>query len=144
MTNPLYTGHICSETYGIDWLKGHHTPLISIDLFDKVQARRNGSAKLRIRKNIGDDFALRGFVTCGDCGTPLRSSWSKGRGKNYAYYLCQTKKCASYGKSIARDKLEGEIGAIVKTLQPTENLFALAKQCSGKHGINAWRKPKTS
>jgi site-specific DNA recombinase len=125
MTNPLYTGHICSETYGIDWLKGHHAPLISIDLFDKVQARRNGSAKLRVRKNIGDDFALRGFVTCGDCGTPLRSSWSKGRDKSYAYYLCQTKKCASYGKSIARDKLEGEIGEIVKTLQPTENLFAL-------------------
>jgi len=52
-------------------------------------------------------------VTCGDCGTPLRSSWSKDRDKSYACYLCQTKKCASYGKSISRDMLEGEIGDIV-------------------------------
>ena len=127
MTNPLYTGHICSKSYGIDWLKGHHEPLISIETFDKVQERRNGPAKLPIRKDIGDDFALRGFVTCADCGTPLRSSWSKGRNKRYPYYLCQTKHCASFGKSTARDKLEGDIGAIIKTLQPTENLFALVK-----------------
>jgi site-specific DNA recombinase len=40
LNNPLYTGHICSKTYGIDWLKGHHDPLISIDLFDKVQGCR--------------------------------------------------------------------------------------------------------
>ena len=37
LTNPLYTGHICSEPYGIHWLKGQNEPIISLDLFDRVQ-----------------------------------------------------------------------------------------------------------
>jgi site-specific DNA recombinase len=78
-------------------------------------------------KDVGNDFAARGFVTCGNCGTPLRSSWSKGRDRSYADYLCQATGCASYGKSIARDKLEGDIGAVIKTLQPSATLFELVK-----------------
>lgn len=127
LTQPVYTGYICSETYGISWLKGQHEALISLATFDKVQDRRTGVTKLPARKNIGSDFALRGFVCCSDCGTPLRSSWSKGRTKIYPYYLCQTKGCVSYGKSIARDKVEGDVGDVIKTLQPTQNLVALTK-----------------
>jgi hypothetical protein len=70
---------------------------------------------------------LRGFVCCADCGTPLRSSYSTGRSKSYACYLCQTKTCDSYGKPIARDKAEGDVGAMIKTLQPTTQLVVLAK-----------------
>ncbi len=78
------------------------------------------------RANIGEDFALRGFAMCGDCGKPLRSSWPKGKYKRYAYYLCQTKGCDSYGKSIPRDKLEGAFGEVVKTLEPSPKLFQMA------------------
>ncbi|MEM6547856.1 MAG: zinc ribbon domain-containing protein [Pseudomonadota bacterium] len=98
----------------------------TVELFDKVQARRSGAAYAPQRKSIGDDFALRGFVCCADCGTPLRSSWVKGRSKRYPYYLCQTKTCESYGKSIARDTVEDDVGALIKALQPTEGLFRLA------------------
>ncbi len=66
-------------------------------------------------------------MLCGDCETPLRSSWAKGKTKRYPYYLCQTKTCASYGKSIPRDKLEGEFSGIVKSLQPSKSLFALTR-----------------
>lgn len=127
LTNPLYTGYICSENYGISWLKGHHEALISVETFEKVQERRAGITKAPKRKNIGEDFALRGYVCCGDCGVPLRSSWSTGNTKRYAYYLCQTKSCDSYGKSIPRDKLEGEVGGLIETLQPTQQLVTLAK-----------------
>lgn len=92
---PIYTGYICSENYGINWLKGHHAPLISLKTFEKVQARRDSVAKSPQRANIGNDFVLRGFVCCAGCGVPLRSSWSKGRSSTYAYYLCQTKTCDS-------------------------------------------------
>jgi len=78
-----------------------------------------------MRKNIGDDFALRGFVECGGCNTPLRSSWSKGKAKHYAYYLCQTKGCDDYGKSIPRAKIEGKVGAIIKQLEPSHTLIEL-------------------
>jgi len=79
LTQPLYIGDIGSENYGINWLKGHHEPLISVETLEKVQARRYGTAKAAKRKNIGNDFAQRGFVCCSDCGVPLRSSWTKGR-----------------------------------------------------------------
>ncbi|MGE0279576.1 MAG: recombinase family protein [Rhizobiaceae bacterium] len=127
LTQPLYTGYICSETYGIDWLKGHHEPLISLETFDKVQERRRGVAKAPQRKNLGDDFVMRGMAVCADCGVPLRSSWSTGRQKPYAYYLCQTKACESYGKSIPRVKLEGDIGELVRELEPTTTLFTITR-----------------
>lgn len=96
LSRPLYAGYICSENYGISWLKAQHEPLISLETFEKVQERRNGVSKAPKRKNIGDDFALRGIVTCGECKAPLRSSWSKGKmGKKYAYYHCQSQGCPS-------------------------------------------------
>ena len=127
MTQPVYTGHICSETYGLDWLKAQHEPLISLETFDKVQARRNGTAYSLARKNIGEDFACRGVVVCADCSSTLRSSWPKGKTKSYPYYLCQTQGCPQYGKSIPRDKLEGEVGDLIRTLQPTPGLFKVAR-----------------
>ncbi len=127
LTHPLYTGHICSERYGIHWLKGHHEALISVETFEKVQSLRKGVAKAPQRKNIGEDFVLRGMVTCAECDTPLRSSWSTGKMKRYPYYICQTKGCDAYGKPIPRDKIEGEVGAILKSLEPTPGLLSLAR-----------------
>ena len=135
LTQPIYAGYICSDTYSIHWLKGQHEPLISLETFDKVQARRNGTSKVPLRKNIGDDFVMRSMATCADCGVPLRSSWSTGYGqKHYAYYLCQTQTCESYGKSIPRDKLENDIADVVRALQPSAALFALTKAMF----ISAW------
>lgn len=126
LTQPVYTGHICSEVYDLNSLKAEHQPLVSLDVFDKVQDRRNGTAKASKRKNIGDAFALRGVVVCAGCNVPLRSSITKGNGGNYHYYLCQTKKCVHYGKSIKRDKIEGDVGELIKSLQPSEGLMAAA------------------
>lgn len=127
LDQPIYTGHICSETYDISWLKAQHEPLITLETFDKVQERRKGIAKAPQRKNIGDDFVCRGIALCADCNVPLRSSWTKGEYKRYPYYLCQTKGCESYGKSIARDQLENEVGELVRGLEPNASLFTLAK-----------------
>jgi hypothetical protein len=123
LTQPLYTGHICSENYGLSWLKGQHEPLITLDTFEKVQERRQTVAKAPMRKNIGEDFALRGFVLCGDCGKPYTSCWSKGKNKKYPYYLCDTKGCVSYRKSIPRAKIEGEFGDFIKAMQPSRSLI---------------------
>ena len=127
LTNPIYTGHIVSERYGIHWLKGHHEAIVSLDTFNKVQELRQRGAKAPKRKNIGDDFALRGMVTCCECNVPLRSSWSTGKYQRHPYYLCQTKGCSAYGKSIRRDKIEGEVGDLLKELQPTDQLITLAR-----------------
>ena len=126
LTQPIYAGYICSARYDLNWLKAQHEPLIPLSLFEKVQTRRHGATHAPKRQNIGDDFVLRGLATCGCCGNALYSSWSKGKYKRYPYYLCQTKGCEAYGKSIPRDKLEGQVGEMVKSLQPTRRLIDIA------------------
>ena len=79
------------------------------------------------RKDISEDFPARGAVCCDDCGRPMTACWSKGKTRRYPYYLCDTKACPSYRKSIPRDKVEGDIEAFLQRLQPTEGLFQLAR-----------------
>jgi len=127
LENPIYAGILKYEPWNVKDISGKHEALISAETFYRIQDRRQQKARMPARKNIGKDFVLRGFVTCGDCQAPLRSSWPKGRSKHYPYYLCQTKGCDSYGKSIAREKVEGDVGEVIKSLQPTHNLTALVK-----------------
>ncbi|WP_282077588.1 recombinase family protein, partial [Epibacterium ulvae] len=127
LNREVYCGLISYAPWGISKIKGHHEPIISAETFWRIQERRQHRAIAPARKNIGDDFALRGVAVCNDCGAPLRSCWSKGKTKRHPYYLCQTKSCKSYGKSIRRDKLEGDVGELLHQLEPSPGLFAMAK-----------------
>src|SRR5690606_12297548 len=100
---------------------------ISLETFEKIQARLKGTAKALARKDINADFPLRGFILCGDCNRPLTACWSQGKKEKYPYYLCATKGCASYRKSIKREVLEGEFEAVLRDLQPTESIFRVVK-----------------
>jgi site-specific DNA recombinase len=128
LTNPLYAGMVHVPNWDLPMRKGQHEGLISFQEFKRIQDRIEGRAKIQapVRKNISKDFALRGFVTCGNCETILTSCWAKGRSKKYAYYHCRTKGCESYGKSIRRNKLEGEFEEILEGLTPSKKLFAVA------------------
>ena len=101
----------------------------SLDLVLVVpEVQQFGAAHAPKRKNLGEKFALRGFVTCGDCGKPLRSCDStSGTGRRYAYYLCHTKTCTSYGKSIPRDQIEGDFEELLKKMHPSEGLLGIVK-----------------
>ena len=127
ITNPLYAGYICHERYNIKWLKARHELLISLEMFEKIQERRNGKPKAAARKNLNEDFPLRGFVLCDECLKPFTACWSTGKRKKYPYYLCDTRGCDSYRKSIRRERIEGEFADIIHSLQPTQNLITLAK-----------------
>ncbi|WP_371349051.1 zinc ribbon domain-containing protein [Ancylobacter sp. IITR112] len=48
----------------------------------------NGATYAPRRKNLNEDFPLRGYVLCADCDTPLTACWSKGSHGRYPYYLC--------------------------------------------------------
>ncbi len=114
--------------WGVTSRQGQHEGLISVETFQRIQDRRAGKAITPARKDIKEEFPLRGFVTCADCGEPLRSCWSKGRSARYPYYLCQTRDCPSYGKSIRRETIEGEFETLLRGLVPTKGLFELATQ----------------
>ena len=126
LTNPIYAGMVVVPRWNIPLRKGHHAGLISYTLHEQIQERLNAKARVPIRKNLADDFPLRGFVTCGDCGTVLTSCWAKGRYKKYPYYHCPTKGCESYGKSIRREIIESDFDDLLQKLRPSRNLFTLA------------------
>ena len=128
ISRPIYTGYICHDDWKLSWIEGHHEPLISLATYERIQKRRTEGARAPARKDINEDFPLRGFVECGDCGKPFTSCWSKGKYKKYPYYLCGTKGCKSERKSIPRAKIEEPFDKIVQSLQPTQKLFSLVKQ----------------
>ena len=104
---------------------GKHEAIISLATFNTVQEKMKANAKVPARKDINTEFPLRNFVTC-ECGTPYTACWARGRSQSYPYYLCQTKGCASYGKSIRREKLEAEFEELLTQLCPKPELVELA------------------
>jgi hypothetical protein len=123
LTRPIYAGLVECREYGVTLRQGKHEGLVSVETFNKIQDRLNGNAKTPARKDLSTDFPLRGFVLCGDCGKPLTACFSKGRNGLDPYYLCFQRGCASYRKSIRRDLMEEEFGALLKELQPSQELF---------------------
>ena len=128
LTQPLYAGYLQAPNWDISLRQAQHKGLISLATFEKIQTRLKEGAKAPARKDISEDFPLRGFVTCGDCKKPLTACWSRSKtGKTHAYYLCFKKGCVSYRKSIPRDELEGAFETILKTLQPGQHTIDLVK-----------------
>ncbi len=123
----LYAGYLEAPRQNVSRRKAQHDALISLETFEKIQQRRKDTGYLPARKDISKDFVLRGAVACASCNVPLRSSWTKGNTKYYAYYLCQTKGCTEYGKSIPRDKIEGEFEMLLGTMQPPRGAHGLIK-----------------
>jgi site-specific DNA recombinase len=128
LVRSVYAGFVEARNWGVTLRKGHHEPLISAETYRKIQERMTGAARVPARKDISDDFPLRGFVRCGDCGSPMTACWSTGRWKNrFPYYLCAKTGCASYRKSIRRQNLEGEFGELLEKLTPSTKLLGAAR-----------------
>ena len=71
-----------------DWkgktYRGTYEPLITGELWDRVQAVLDGRHEKRHRK-VKHDFAFSGLIACGHCGCALVGEIKKGR---YVYYHC--------------------------------------------------------
>ena len=92
--NPLYYGKIFIAKFQDEeahLVQGQHEPLISEELFHKVQRILDGNkrAERPNTKILSDkNLPLRGFLTCPKCGRNLTGSASKGRTNRYYYYHC--------------------------------------------------------
>lgn len=105
-----------------------HEPLINFATFQAIQDRLQGKAKAPARKDLHSDFPLRGFVTCAGCSKPMTACWSTGKYAKFPYYLCATKGCPDYRKSIRKETLEREFEKLLGQLRPTPNLFYMASE----------------
>ena len=79
LRNQLYAGIVDVPEYGVRGKRGDFEPLISEDLFYRVQAVLSGRLPSTTPKQRAHpDFPLRAFVRCESCGRGLTGSWSKG------------------------------------------------------------------
>jgi DNA invertase Pin-like site-specific DNA recombinase len=85
-TTEIYTGDFvwCGKTYN-----GTHTPLVSAELWQRVQEIMDQRSRARHRK-VKHDFAFSRLIKCGHCGCSLVGELKKRR---YVYYHCTGSKC---------------------------------------------------
>jgi site-specific DNA recombinase len=92
LRDPYYIGYI---TYKGELIRGRHEPLISDDLFNRVQTvldQHSGSGARQYRHH----HYLKGSLWCGRCheqGVESRMimQWASGRGGRYLYFFCKEK-----------------------------------------------------
>jgi hypothetical protein len=75
LRNQLYAGIVDVPEYGVRGKRGDFEPLITEELFYRVQAILSGCVPSTApRKRAHPDFPLRGFVLCESCGRGLTGS----------------------------------------------------------------------
>ena len=121
----LYAGYLEMPRWGVSLRPAQHQALISFKTYQRIQDRLRGGFYAPRRKNVSEDFPLRGYVECADCGTPLTACWSKGSHSRHPYYLCPKRGCESYGKSIRRTVIEGEFEDLLHAMTPSEGLSGI-------------------
>lgn len=124
----VYAGHVEYEEWGVTLCPARHQGLISFETFQKIQQRLKSAARAPARKDLNEDFPLRGFIARAHCCGPMTACWSRGNDGRYPYYMCFSRGCPDYRKSIRREKLEGEFEALLGELRPSPKLFALAQE----------------
>ncbi len=127
LTRPIYAGYVEKPEWDIPLRKGKHEGLISLETFQRIQERLQEKPKAAARKDIRDDFPLRGMVSCAECGKPLTSCWSTSKTSvKHAYYMCFEKTCERNRKSIRRDEIEGEFVRVLARVTPNQSLVEIA------------------
>jgi site-specific DNA recombinase len=137
LENELYIGVIDVPEYGVEAQRGDFDPLISEELFYRVQAVLEGRVRIiegpRLRNR--PEFPLRAFVRCGTCNRPLSGSYSTGRSDRYAYYHCRPP-CRVV--NITKAELEGLFVDELARLQPTDRYMHVLCEAV----LNAWSERK--
>ncbi len=132
----LYTGYMEYKPWGIPLQPGKHQPLIDFRTYNQIQDRLYSQAKAPVRKDIKEDFPLRGFVLCASCQTPMTACWSAGRSGKYPYYLCRQKGCSDCKKSVRKETIEHEFEEMLQKVTPTKDLIYITRTAVKK----AWNK----
>ena len=113
LTNTFYYG---DYQYGGEIYHGIHTPIVSKQLFDRVQE----VIKIRGRgqKAIKDPQVLCGLLKCGECGCSITAEAITKQQKNgnihrYIYYRCTKKKGRCSQPYIREEELSGQLSNLL-------------------------------
>ena len=138
LRKPIYAGLIYVPKWGIEGVKTHFEPLVTLELFDRVQDVLEGRAlTITPHKRNNPDFPLRQFARCLDCGMPITGSWSSGRTQRYAYYRCRNSKCLSV--KVRKDQFEREFVQFLSGLRPKTEYVRLFREIV----VDVWKSKQT-
>lgn len=121
LRNRLYMGEF-------EWngrvFTGKHTPLVSRELWEKVQAILDRRFDTRHRQVI-HDFAFSRLITCGHCGCSLVGELKKSR---YVYYRCTHYKQKCPEKYVREELLEEAFTRALEALVFDDEVLAWISQ----------------
>ncbi len=110
LNNPFYCGIIKIKRSGAVF-PGVHEPLISVSLFERVQAIKAGKAVKKITKH---NHTYRRLFRCALCDGAMIPERQKGR----VYYRCQGRACPT--KTVREDAMEAAILRCLNTMHLTD------------------------
>ena len=122
LSNPFYYGHF---KYSGEMYEGKHAPIVSKELFDKVQR----VLALRGRANhkaTNEPQAFCGLLKCSECGCSITAEEKTKHQKNgnvhqYVYYRCTKKRGACASEYIRQEKLDTQLSELLsKFILPKE------------------------
>ncbi len=123
----MYGGYVAAPSWGISMREAKHEGIVSKETFWRIQERLKGAPVAPARKDMREDFPLRGAVRCASCGYGLTGGWSKGKTKRYAYYFCHHHGCPDKGKSIPAAKLHQRVEDVLRGMTPSRAFLDLVK-----------------
>jgi len=124
--NKFYVGKVVSKKYDIE-VQGQHTPMISEEMFYRVQAILDGrntriSSPIARRRKDNPDFPLRRIIKCSKCGSSFTGAKSKGKNKRYAYYFCPNR-CG--GTNVPAEAMEEKTKLLLEKISLKEKTITL-------------------
>jgi DNA invertase Pin-like site-specific DNA recombinase len=126
LRKPIYCGIIEYPKWGISSVKGDFQPIITEELFKRVQDVLAGRAIVtKPHRRQNPNFPLRGVLLCPACGLAATGSTSKGKTKRYAYYHCHRVK---RHLRVSATLVDAKFQTLLDRLQPTENRMKLVEE----------------
>lgn len=109
LRNSFYYGTYEYPRKSGKWYTGKHTPIISQELFAKVQEKLNQEISTSV-KTYGKEFAFTKLVTCGLCGSGVCADekfkkLKDGSINRYVYYGCNKSKDYQCKSGYVREEL---------------------------------------
>jgi DNA invertase Pin-like site-specific DNA recombinase len=144
-TNQYYAG-ILVDPWSGEEIQGKHPPLVSREIFARVQRVINVRRRPVAHVTERNEFPLRGFVRCDTCNHALTGAYSRGRSSVYPYYSCHMQGCPKRGKSIPADAAHSEFTSFLEEITPRPELVnrigesAIAMVRESKQEFSAHRK----
>lgn len=120
LTNTFYYGLMLNRE---NYYQGIHEPIISKELFDKVQLVLQGNSQTRKKKHF---FTYRGLLHCEKCGCLLTATTKKG----YNYYYCTNGKgnCNEHKKYLREELVEKILGNSLDKLKMNPEMVEILYQ----------------